>query len=189
MFIISTGCDLQIGEDCEDCNYNPNANQVSYTEFPYQNVPPVDLPVEFRERNYAGGSCVHASMETILRWQGLLELADWWRATYSGGEGSSGLISKSERAGLRYGYTTKGDVGFLDWASRTRRGAVIFYKPNHSISFFGWSSDGLQAVLCDNNRPKEHEYVERETFIRKWKGYGGFALTPIYNPQPPRPWL
>lgn len=156
---------------------------------PYQAVAPVDLPLELRERNYKGGSCVHASTVMILRWQGCEELAAWWRETYAHGESETGLIRKAEKAGLHYAYTSDGDEAFLDWCSSTRRGAVIFYKPSHSICFFGWTADGRQAVLLDNNRIKEHELVDRETFIHRWRGFGGFAFTPVYSPAPPRPYL
>lgn len=167
--------------------HNPAAT--CYGDYPWASVPPVDLPYELRMKNYSGGSCVHASTESVMRWQGMPELADWWRATYGGGESSGGLISKCNKAGIRFAYTTEGDVGFLDWVHRTKRGATIFYKPSHSINFYGWTPDGRQAILLDNNHTQEHEYVERETFIKKWKGFGGFALTPVYSPAPPRPWM
>lgn len=191
LLIVATlaGCTLTTGGgDCPDGQCPHNASETT-AQNPYVAVPPVDLPLALREKNYKGGSCVHASTEMILRWQGMEDLAAWWRQTYAHGEHASGLISKCEKAGLRYAYTTKGEEGFLDWCSRTRRGAVIFYKPSHSICFFGYTPDGKQAILLDNNRIQEHEYVDRETFIRKWKGFGGFALTPVYSPAPPRPWL
>jgi len=157
---------------------------------PYQSVPPMDLPMEWRTKNYLGGSCVHASMVSCLRWQGHDELADWWRQTYSGGEHSSGLISKADRAGLKFAYTKDGDPNFLDWCSRTRRGAVIFYKPSHSINFNGWVlRDGREhAALLDNNNVSRYEYVPRDTFISRWRGYGGFGFTVVYDPPPPKPY-
>jgi len=154
---------------------------------PYEAVPPVDLPEALREWNYAGGSCVHASMVTVLRNQGMIDLAAWWRRSYAYGETFTGFVRKSEAAGLRYAYTFMGDAAFLDWCSRTRRGAVIFYKPAHAITFAGYV-DG-NAVLIDNNHPHRPEYVERGRFLQLWRGYGGMALTPVHSPNPPRPWI
>lgn len=149
-------------------------------------LPPMQLPPSMRERNYSGGSCVHASMEMCLRWQGFEELADWWRQKYHGGEHASGLISKAEAAGLKFAATTNGDANFLEWASRTRRGAVIFYKPSHSIVFCGY--DGETAVLLDNNAISDFEKVPKATFVQRWKGFGGFALSPVATPRPPKMW-
>jgi hypothetical protein len=147
-------------------------------------VPAMDLPLAMREHNWGGGSCVHASTVMCLRWQHQEEWAAFWRTHYSGGESLGGLVDKLEKNGLRYAYTN-GDESFLDWCSRTRRGAVIFYFPNHSICFVG-HHDG-QAWLLDNNREDHFLRVPWDEFVRNWKGYGGVALTPIYVPPPPQP--
>jgi len=144
-----------------------------------------DLPPELRESNYAGGSCVHAAFVACLRMQGREDDADRWRRTFAGGENASRLIARAHAAGLRVAYTRDGDAEFLEWCHRTRRPCVIFYKPSHAIVFVGYQ-DG-RAVLMDNNHPGRLEYVERERFIRAWRGYGGFALTPVYAPTPPTP--
>jgi len=144
-----------------------------------------DLPPELREPNYAGGSCVHAAFVACLRMQGREDDAERWRRRFAGGETASRLIARANAAGLRVAYTREGDADFLEWCHRTRRPCVIFYKPNHAIVFVGYQ-DG-RAVLMDNNRPSRLEYVERQRFIRAWRGYGGFALTPVYSPTPPIP--
>ena len=143
----------------------------------------MDLPLSARQRNWGGGSCVHASIVMCLRWQGLDELADWWRRTYSGGEHASGLSNKLERAGVRFAYTTRGDVSFLEWACRTRRGCGIAYLPNHFICLV--HLDQEKALLLDNNRIDRYLTVPRDEFLRRWQGYGGWACTPVYSPAPP----
>ena len=150
-----------------------------------------DLPAEIRTRNYKGGSCVHASFITCLRWQGLDDWADWWHEHHAYGEGISGLVGKANRAGLKIAYTDDGETSFLEWCSRTRRAAVIFYKPNHAINFVRFEAMGGRevAVLLDNNRIKEYEIVEKQTFLSRWRGFGGTALTPVYSPAPPLPTL
>lgn len=152
----------------------------------------MELPLELRQPNWGGGSCVHASNVMILRWQGLYEMADWWRKTYSGGEYDTRLTQRLDAAGLRYAYAHN-DEKFLMWCIRTRRGAGIFYKPNHSICCVGM--DDTYVYLLDNNdinypeRQGHHERVPREEFFRKWRGYGGFAWTLVYSPLPPEPHL
>jgi hypothetical protein len=163
----------------------------------------LDLPLKYRTVNWGGGSCVHASTVTLLRWMGLPELADWWRKTYSGGEYDDRLVQRLEAAGVRYASIHSGadrngdgrDDGeqFLEWCTRTRRGAGLFYKPMHSINFVGM--DRTHVHLLDNNftdypeRNGHYERVPRESFFRQWKGYGGFAWTLVYDPAPPKPFV
>lgn len=156
----------------------------------------MDLPPQLREPNYAGGSCGHASTTSLLRHQQQYELADWWRATYSSGEYSTRHIERLEAAGLRYAYTTTGDMEFLKYCARTRRGAVIYYKPYHIVNFVGVDLNRGVVQLLDNNdvnRPERagsYEEVEYERFAHDWKHqYGGFAFTLIYQPAPARPAL
>lgn len=151
----------------------------------------MDVPLALRTDNWGGGSCVHASTVTLLRWHGLHELADWWRATYSGGESNTRLVNRMEAAGLRYAYTDTGDVSFLEWCARTGRGAGIFYKTNHAINLVGLDSE--YAYLLDNNATAypetvgHWERVPRATFEERWRGYGGFAWSLVYSPPPPLP--
>lgn len=153
----------------------------------------MDLPPELREPNWGGGSCVHASTVMVLRWQGQYELADWWRENYIGGEYSDRLIKRMEAANLRYAYTLDSDFEFIRWAMRTGRGCGIFYKPNHAICAVGL--DDQYVYLLDNNdvdRPEREGTPERvpvDEFIRRWRGYGGFAWTVVYTPNPPEPTL
>ncbi len=163
----------------------------------------LDLPYELRTRNWGGGSCVHASNVNLLKHQGLVELADWWRKNYSGGEYDDRLIKRLEAANVRYAYAHGGrdadgngrDDGeeFIEWCIRTHRGAGIFYKPNHSINIVGLDED--YAYLLDNNytdypeRNGHYERVPREEFFRRWHGYGGFAWTLVYDPAPPAPFI
>jgi len=184
--LFPTGCTIRIvdGEPFSSESVVPPERQEGCPD----NVCPwmrPDLPPELRERNYAGGSCVHAAFVACLRMQGREEEAERWRRTFAGGEYASRLISRANGAGLRVAYTRDGEAEFLEWCHRTRRPCVIFYKPSHAIVFVGYQ-DG-RAVLMDNNHPSRLEYVEKQRFIRAWRGYGGFALTPVYSPAPPIP--
>ena len=52
--------------------------------------PTVNVPAVLRQSNWRGpqgqGSCVHASMISLFRWQYRLKTADHWRQTYGDGE-------------------------------------------------------------------------------------------------------
>ena len=97
------------------------------------------------------------------------------------------LVAKAEDAGMRFAFTGSGDEQFLEWCSRTRRGAVIFYYSSHSISFCGFM--GGSAVVMDNNNVERLIYIPKAEFLQRWRGYGGVAFTPVYTPSPPPPWI
>jgi len=175
-----SGCEVKLDEPsgCPTDGECPNC--------PYAPWPPADIPKELRQANYSGGSCVHASTITALRYCGEDEIADRWRSRYAGGEDWAGLTAKAEKEGLVWAGTSRGDEGLLEWASRTERMAVVFYDPAHCINFLGFL-DG-KAVLLDNNSTGRYRYEDKDTFIRNWKGYGGVAFVPAYTPPPPKPW-
>jgi hypothetical protein len=145
--------------------------------------PVVNLPSAARCRNYAGGSCVIASTVSLLRWQGRDELADLFRRTYSGGQSSASLHDKFDRHDVRYAFTTSGDVRFLEWAIRTRRGAGITFYPMHFVNLVDLTP--TRATLLDNNRVERYITLPRREFIERWRSYGGWATTVVYAPAPP----
>ncbi len=163
---------------------------------PSPEVPVCNLPAELHQRNKLGpkgqGSCVHASTVNHLRWLNKYDLAARWWETYGDGETASGIRSKLDAAKADFVYTENADPTFLDWASRTRRGAIIWWKASHCCTFEGFVKDenGREfAAILDNNNPGRFEYTEREQFIRGWAGFGGFALTVLEDPPSPLPWL
>ena len=96
------GCDLEITtQGSQSCPQDRPC--------PYKTVAPVDLPMEFRQPNY-GGSCMHASLIPLLRWQNRGKDARWWRQNHGGAAGVPDLADIAERRGLRYAYT--GTFGF-----------------------------------------------------------------------------
>lgn len=152
----------------------------------FSETPVVNLPLNARCRNYAGGSCVIASTVSLFRWQGRDDLADLFRRAYSGGQSASSLHAKLEARGVRYAFTTAGDAAFLDWACRTRRGAGVTFFANHFICLV--HLDGQRAILLDNNRVGRYITLSRDEFLRRWRGYGGWATTPVYSPAAPLAW-
>lgn len=158
-------------------------------------VPNANLPPDMHQKNWVdrggAGSCVHASTVYALRWQGADELAEWWRRNHAGGETARTITNQYAQAGVKFCATFDGDPNFLDWVSSTRRAAIFWWKPYHCCTFLGWSNvDGkVVGVVADNNRPGVYEYHDRETLIRKWRGYGGFAAVPMVgSPHSPLFW-
>ena len=152
--------------------------------------PTVNVPESLRQSNWIGdrgmGSCVHASMISLLRWQYRLKTADHWRQTYGDGEQPEDLAAKFDREGIRYAYVTNGDVRFLEWACRTRRGCGITVMGGaHMVALV--HLDDKWAAILDNNNVENFIWVPRETLIAEWKASYGWAVTPIYAPAAPLP--
>jgi hypothetical protein len=145
----------------------------------------LDLSPNLRQPNYNGGSCVYASMCTVLVWQHREDLAGIMRSNYSGAASADALIAACQALGIDYAFTKTGDSGFLEWCDRTNRGAVIFYFPDHCVTFAGYDSDN--ALVIDNNAPGNYIRIPKARFLQDWKSYGGFALTAVYSPSPPQP--
>ena len=86
--------------------------------------PTVNVPAALRQSNWRGpqgqGSCVHASMISLFRWQYRLKTADYWRRAYGDGEYPEDLAAKFDHEGIRYAYVTNGDV--RSWNGRAARG-------------------------------------------------------------------
>jgi len=166
---------------------------------PYEAGPIQRLERALRHANYSGGSCAHAAMQDVLVAQGMAWTARLWRQKYRGGAGVSTLRTICEALDLRYAYTTTGEVEFLEWCSRTRRPACIFYNRSttspyaaHAITFIGF--DRGTAILLDNNDPRREHATPKDQFIRQWNtcgrnyGYhGGVAFTVVYTPVGPLP--
>lgn len=155
-------------------------------------VPAANLPRSLRPHNWTdargSGSCVHASTVYSLFWCGKPSTAQWWRKSHAGGETANTIRRYHDAAGLKYFYTLNADPRLLDWATQTRRAAIIWYYPRHCVSFVGFhaGTDGrAMAHLVDNNRPSEVIRIERSKFLREWAGYGGFALALADPPVPP----
>lgn len=186
------GCEVPVEpDDCPD-GCCPRADHGPGAHATYRPGPIQRLETALQTRNYAGGSCAHASMINSLIAQGKENLAKRWRSQYSGGAGVTTIRTAGDQLGVRYAFTTAGDPAFLDWCSRTRRPACIFYFTAHAITFLGFERG--DAVLIDNNRPGQEIRVPRPVFLAKWNGYGrsyghrgGVAFAAVYTPAPPLP--
>ena len=88
--LVLTGCEVVIDLSEPDMGSPPAAK----TEYPT-----VNLPVSLRQSNWLGnqeeGSCVHATMISLLRWQGRYNTADYWRETKAMANGPKTLPQSS----------------------------------------------------------------------------------------------
>lgn len=181
---LAAGCrirDDRPPRECPDgrCPTSANVWPAIFHEHPVMN-----LPLAARCRNYgSGGSCVCASTISLLRWQGRDDLADKVRQICHGGQGPDSLNEKLERLGIHYAFVTNGDPTFLEWAVRTRRGAGITFYPAHFVNLVDLTS--THATLLNNNSVERLVHIPREEFIRRWRSYGGWAVTVVYAPAPP----
>lgn len=172
---------------CPDgrCPFEPQQTQQPGKLSPY---PVVDLPPQLRQGNWGGGSCYHASLCNVARAQGQFELAQWWHDNYRGGEYTDRLVKRINDAGLRFAWTDKGDMAFLEWCTRTNRWAAIPYFPGHAINFV--TMDEKTVWLFDNNHTSEYLELPRAEFENNWKHrYGGDAVTLVYSPLPAPAWV
>jgi hypothetical protein len=152
--------------------------------------PTVNLPLDLRQSNWRGprgeGSCTWATMVSLLRWQARYRTADWIRQNCGDGEWPGDMAERLDNAAVRYAYVTNGDVRFLEWACRTRRGCgITIMGGGHMVALV--YLDDKWAALLDNNAVEKYIWIPRETLIAEWKASLGWAITPIYTPAAPLP--
>lgn len=144
---------------------------------------PVDIPMPWRQKNWTvngSGSCVHASAVMAMRWLDQHGMAEWWRQNHGAGEYASRLSKKLTEAGVPHAISTNGSTEILEACTRTRRPAVIGYGNSHSQLFCGF--DGQVAWVLDNNHIEQPYAVQKEEFIRRWRGWGGWAVVILGDP-------
>ena len=174
---------------CPGCSVPP---QYVMLPSPAMEIPGANLPLNLRQENWLGskrqGSCVHASSIYVHRWNGNYDLADMWRKMYGNGETGSGIMAKLTANKVPFYATAKGDPAVLEYATKTRRAAIIWFFDNHCVTFCGFAKeDGKEyAYICDNNRVAQFIRIEKAAFIRRWQtNYDGFACCFLGVPLPP----
>ena len=142
----------------------------------------LDLAPEWRIRN-RGGSCGHCSTAMHLRWLQQFDKADRWWSTYRGGEHFQRHLARLRRAGVKFIYTDSGDTRIIDYAIRSRRGAIIYDVPFHIRNLQG-ERNGSVLVL-DNNLISRLQPIERRRWERRWQQVSGIAIVIISGSPPP----
>lgn len=186
------------------CTVNEGTHHVAGSECQGQScrrtdAPTVNPPRSFRERNWKGnhpdqnkrGSCVYATLITLLRWQGRPHTAEYVRTHFADGAGPNDL----RRVGIRYAQTFRQyDVNFLEWCIATRRGcgvscsAIVNGKREycrHCIALV--HLDERVAVTIDPNFPQTFVVWNRNDFLTDWRLSQSWAFTPVYSPLAPEP--
>ncbi len=148
---------------------------------------PINAPIAVDEpvQNYTGrcgrrlyGSCFHAAAQDLLRWQGLKDKADYWRAHWAGPATMGDIAEIATELGLGHEETEEGDERFLQYCTDNRLGAAIGWQVDqpgdHAIVFCGF--DQNEAVLLGVNRP-EVTRMDKSEFLARWQRCGGFAIT------------
>jgi len=141
-----------------------------------------DLAPEWRQRNRAG-SCGHASTTSALRWVQQFDKATEWWAKYRNGENFARHLDRLQAQGIRYVATSDGDERVLEYASWSRRGAVVYWPPGHIVNYLGRTGDTV--FILDNNhvgRLDEHEYAR---WVQQWRRNSGCAFVIIDGEAPP----
>jgi len=177
LLLVTTGCSIPVPD--LDVVFGP-------PEIPQANVPKSCRQHNWSQGSMMNGSCTHASMMSLFRWQCQPKLADWWGKNHGGGEEPESLTRQLDKAGIDYANTfNKADIEFLEWACRTRRGcAVAIYGRKHMVCLVGLTAD--YAILLDNNDTSNFIYVPRTTFINEWLWSDSWAITTVYAPPPPK---
>ena len=163
-------------------------------------VPVANVPKQLRQTNWAdakgSGSCVIASSCSVFQWSNRPDLATKFRKSYAGGQTDSSIKTKWKAANIDFVAPTTdseyGDPEALQWASDTRRAAIIWYFPNHCVTFCGFGKhEGTEvAWLLDNNRVERFIPIEKRKFLADWRGiYGGFYAIPLLTPAPSLPYV
>lgn len=159
----------------------PNDSRIK----PRPEHPVMNLPIALRQQNWVAasgdGSCVWASLVMALRWQHRDQEAAHLRATYSGGASKY----HTAKCGIRLAETfNERDVGFLEWAVRTRRGACVAIQgAEHMVCIVDMTED--RVAILDNNDPNNIHWRWRKEFLADWFKSASWAITPLGPPPPP----
>ena len=150
--------------------------------------PVMNLPRSLRQENWIrnrSGSCVVASMVSLLRWQGHPKLAAKLKKNYGGGQYYDTWNYRLNQSGVRFASTyNRNDVAFLERCIATRRGAMVTVdKGSHMVCLVDLTP--TMAAILDNNYPGEIYWIDRDDFLKEWRNAYSWACTPIYTPTSP----
>ena len=105
-------------------------------------------------------------MVSLLRWQGRYRTADWVRQNCGDGEWPDDMAQRLDEANIRYAYVTNGDVKFLEWACRTRRGCGITVMGGGAHGRLGPSRRQVGRPLGQQRRREIHLGSARDADCR-----------------------
>lgn len=143
-----------------------------------------DLAPEYRQKNWGRpGSCGHASTTSALRWVQLFDQADDWRKSFSNGENFRRHCDRLRAKGIAFVATSDGDERILEYATWSRRGAVVYWPSGHITNFMGKRGD--RVVILDNNHVGRLDGYPYADWVRRWQRNSGCAIVIVSGEVPP----
>lgn len=149
--------------------------------FQIQDRPAIRVAAEDRQHNWSDwrgeGSCVHASMVMLFRYQDRDDIADFWREKYSAGYHHSWLVLALESHHIPYVTTyERNDVEFLEWAISNSYGCIVTTGIPENNGRIRWGNhmillvhlDNSEAAIIDPNNPHTIKWMDREQFLEEW---------------------
>ena len=143
-----------------------------------------DLAPQWRVQNVTKpGSCGHCSTAMQLNWLQEFGKAKQWMGRYRYGERWHRHLERLRNEGIKYVATSDGDARILDYAIRSRRGAVVYWPQWHIVNFQG--QVGSDIIILDNNRIRRMERHERNQWVQRWRRVSGCAFVILSGSPPP----
>ena len=135
------------------------------------------------------GSCVHACLVTLFRYQDHDDWAVYWRANYRGGMHNVTLVQYLEDNEIPYRNTFReNDVAFLEQAMSERIGTLattsIDTPADHMRLLV--HLDACEAAIIDTRTSNSVVWMDREKFLETWFYSDSWATTILLkNPRTP----
>jgi len=139
--------------------------------------PSWDLLGVFSSKVKTQGSCVHACMVTLLRYQGQHDLAADWQTNHGGGAWHNTLISDLEEEDIPYRTTfEEKDIAFLERAMSEKLGTLVTTEQGlHMLLLVHLGPN--EAAIIDPNEPTVIKWMDREKFLADWFEAHSWATT------------
>jgi len=154
---------------------------------PQIKIDPLDRQYIWVNKRTKEGSCAHACLVTLFRYQDRDDWAVFWRANYSGGVWNSSLVQCLEENEIPYRNTFReNDVTFLERAMSERIGTLattsIDTPADHMRLLV--HLDSCEAAVIDTRISNDVFWMDREEFLETWFYSDSWATTVLLkNPR------
>ncbi len=154
---------------------------------PQIKIDPLDIQSIWLHPTNRSGSCVHACLVTLFRYQDRDDWAIYWRANYSGGMNNALLVRYLEDNEIPYRNTfMEKDVAFLEQAMSERIGTLattsIDTPADHMRLLV--HLDNCEAAIIDTRTSNAVVWMDREEFLETWFYSDSWATTVLLkNPR------
>ena len=147
---------------------------------PQIKIDPLDLQTIWVDPVTKSGSCVHACLVTLFRYQDRDDWAVYWRANYSGGMRNAWLVKYLEENEIPYRNTfQEKDVKFLERTMSEQLGTLattsIDNPADHMLLLVHLGP--CEAAIIDTRTSNAIVWVDREKFLETWFRSDSWATT------------